>query len=369
MHPEFGTLRRGSGLKGVLCLAICAVYFRGFPARADEGTLDSLLSLMGGDLKGLDWERETKDIEAAMSATWARNGWNDEADRFAFELERDVAAVPPWQVAERLDLLTRRLSDRYGLTEGQAARAKGVLLRELGSTLVKNNKVLLKQTKEFMELRLADKPFTAGMIAEWVNESRPMVEDLTKGVDRFFKELEPTIAADRRDVFQRDTESYDKRLHYFEEMAVRWGKGEWHPADWGLEKNPKYRDVVDAPGPRVVNSSRPPRAGMMVDPLRKAEMTRCVAHDPKTWFACVLEFRRRYRLDPGQFAAARSIHDELFLRAAEYSKTREGELSAIPKSDQETHELFEPIRSLFGEMRERLDAIPTTSQLADPAEP
>jgi hypothetical protein len=90
--------------------------------------------------------------------------------------------------------------------------------------------------------------------------------------------------------------------------------------------------------------------------------SRWVDHEPKTWIAYVLDVEKRYHLDSGQRTAARSIHSELVGRAMDYSAGRRAELAAVPALEREKHGLYEPIRTLFAQLQERLEALPTTAQ-------
>ncbi len=61
-------------------------------------------------------------------------------------------------------------------------------------------------------------------------------------------------------------------------------------------------------------------------------------------------------------STAESIHAELLDRAERYAEAHADTLEAIPAPERATHEAYEPIRSLFGELQSRLDSVPTTSQ-------
>ena len=57
-----------------------------------------------------------------------------------------------------------------------------------------------------------------------------------------------------------------------------------------------------------------------------------------------------------------SIHAELVERAERFKKLRASELDAVPIPLRLTHELHGPIRELFGELRDRLESLPTSAQ-------
>jgi hypothetical protein len=92
------------------------------------------------------------------------------------------------------------------------------------------------------------------------------------------------------------------------------------------------------------------------------KIPKCVAYDPATWYACVLQLQERFKLDPGQVTTAESLHAELFERAKAYVDKHADTLKQVPPGERDTHAAYEPIRTLFDELNSRLDAIPTTSQ-------
>lgn len=361
-----------TNLRPLLALLMVAAVVRGADDQVTSsgaGAMSALIDDLGDDFKRLDWAREAKSIEKMLERTWARNGWTDESDRFAMELARDISAIPPWEFMNRLNLASSRVAERYELTPQGAERLKGLALREVTASMLKNRRVILRQMSELLELRKENKPFTPEIVASWMKDAEPLAEEFEAIVERMAEELQRLTPAQRKDVLRADLDGYRKRQAFVDEMMSRWERGEWHPSDWGLEDDPLYVDMVNAPGPRVVRNDRPPRTGSMASANPAAALPKWVAHDPPTWFAYVLEFRSKYKLDAGQFTTARSVHDELLLRATDYMKARKAELDAVAKAEREENELYAPICGLFAELRQRLDAIPTTTQKSEVQKP
>ncbi len=309
--------------------------------------------------KQLDWNQEYPAIQRQMENMWRKNGWGDESDRFALQLVQEVAAIPPWQVMERIDLISRRAAERYGMSAQQAARLRWSVVREAGGFVVRNAGTILKHTQEFLDGQLQGRPFTAEQVAKWVREGQPLLKEMNESVDRMINELKAALPPDRREILERDVGSYEKRRRYLDDATERWARGEWNPSEWGWEDLPQYQPkekVPAAPPPSI-----PPAA--FVEEARMGKIPgRWVVYDPSTWFVYVLDFSRRFELDPGQFIAARSVHDELLDRARGYVKSHGPELTQVPVAERMTHEVFEPIRMLFNELQNRLEAIPTTAQ-------
>lgn len=353
-------------------LMLCPSSVRGDDGATTDpfgGSFDTFLKKIGDDFQTLDWSREARNVDRVLRRVWQHNGWSEESDRFAMELARDVSAIPPWEFMKRMDLASQRIADRYGLSPGQAGRIQSLALREVSGLLLKHHRVILKQAAEFSELRREDRPYTAEKIAEWMTESKGLVEQFEVVVDRMIHEIGELVPKEKAGVFQSDVDAYQKRKFYFDQMAHRWERGEWHPADWGLEDDPAYAELLAMPGPRVARTDRPPRSGSMANVNPAAAYPKWKPYDPTTWFAYVLEQQRKYRFDPGQFTTAQSIHDELLLRATEYTKTRNAEMDAVPVDERDKNELYEPVRRLFDELKERLEAIPTSTQRSDAPKP
>jgi len=307
-----------------------------------------------------DWDNEHAVIERSIDNLWRRNRWTDEPDRFARDLVCEIAAVPPWEPMKRLNLFSDRVAERYGVSGEQAVRLKAVFMRETGRFLMRNGPLMLKQARDYMKTRAAGEPFTAERVAEWSREGQPLLADLQEIVERVSKELEPMLEPAGRRFLRQDLKSLEKRRRYVDKMYPRWAQGKWQPADWGLQNNPMYDRNLS------VEQTSPTRlAAQPLNPSRRDRPTKippCVSHDASTWFACVLELQKRYKLDSGQKNTSESIHAELYTRAQAYIEVHAETLDQVPQSERASHEAYEPIRTLFHELLSRLDAIPTSSQ-------
>ena len=168
--------------------------------------------------------------------------------------------------------------------------------------------------------------------------------------------LEPS----KKRTLERDLQSFEKRRRFTNQMTARWSKGDWRPEDWGLQDDPAYAKVRAHSGGAIERGigqspSAPTGSGSNV-------VSRWVEHDPGTWFAYVLEMKKRYDLDAGQMNTAQSIHSELVDRANRHIEARAEELDGVPVRQRAEHEAYEPIRQLFYELQDRLEAVPTTTQ-------
>ena len=309
---------------------------------------------------GLDWEHEYPFIARAIENVWARNGWNEEADRYARDLVNEVAAIPPWEFRKRFDLFTRRVGERYQLTPLQIERFQRLVMREIGRILPRHSGVILGQAIEALKTRGASQPFTAEQVARWTKAGEPLFKDARASFDFVAREFSSGLTAGQRRIWDRDLAAANKRWNDIETARGRWIQGGWQADDWGLQGDPIQQGT--GRGAAV----EPPRAVKLTDgagaPAQVERLPRWRAYDPSTWFAYVLDFEKRFNLDDGQTSAARSIHAELVGRAAAYTQAHAEQMRKVPPDERDTNEAYAPIRAYFTELQARLEAIPTTAQ-------
>lgn len=308
----------------------------------------------------LDWEAEHQLLTQAIDNVWEANGWDDEANQFAQTLARDVAAIPPWNLMGRFDLMSQRVSERYRFSPNQESYFRQAVMRETGGLLMRHAGMIFDQSVEILRIRGSKQPFTAEQAARWTKESEEFFREARESTDRMVKDLTSRLRPEQKKILEQDVAAFEKRWQVVEQMRGRWARGKWSPDDWGLQDDPIQKRATE------LNRRRPTRGVRRVDrnrvPERRSRPKRWVAHDPATWIAYVRDFERRYRLDAGQATAVRSIHAELFERATAYAESRAEELKTVPRTERAAHELYEPICGYFLELETRLEVIPTSSQ-------
>ncbi len=297
-----------------------------------------------------DWDGEGPNIHRSIDNVFKANDWTDESDRYAQYMVRDVVSIPPWQLAKRIERMTEHVANRYGLTEKQRGELQGKLMMEFGAFIGRNADTLFAQAREALNQRAQQKPYDAEQIAKWMKAYKPMRKDVDATMDRLLKEIGALVGPEAKEVFDRDVKSFHKRDKHVTEMMDRWAEGKWKPSDWGMQDDPiQTGKLPPLPDPKVEVEVGPPPP-------------KWLDHDPSTWFAYVLDFKARFKLDVGQATTAKSIHTELLERATTYISGRLEVMKAIPISERGKHEAYAPVRTLFAELRARLDAIPTTGQ-------
>lgn len=357
----------------VISLALALFSFPAFgqPANESRRSPSELIPFdrfqgFADPLRGMNWEEEADRVRAAAQTMWQRNGWTDESDLFARDVAIEVTEIPPWDVSRRLNLLSTRIAERYGLSSDQSAKLQFSVYREAGRFFTKNSAAIFQFGRDALATRAQGRAFTSEQVRAWAAALPPLLADIRESVETLSEEIEPNLDETHRQRLRRDLASIDRRANYMDKMGTQWAAGKWNPRDWGLERDPIQSGALDEP---VVAqpSANPPNpsapTGLEVAPIAAVVIpTKWVAHEPKTWIAYVLEVEKRYSFDAGQQTTARSIHSELIARAANYSTGRRAELQSVPATQRATDELYEPIRSLFAQLQERLEALPTTAQ-------
>lgn len=309
--------------------------------REDVGTLFDELRKIG------DWDREYELIAPSIEDLWKSRGWDEEADVFARDAVLKVAKIPPWQVMQRLQTMTELVRDRYGLTPEQTSKFQQGVLREVGGMLFKNAPLLARQTREFLETRDADQPFTPEQVQKWTIEAEPLIADGQQRMDRLIAEMRDSMSPEQRAILERDVKSYEKRIKYMTELQEKWKKGRWEPADWGIDKSGRWRPRRDGDGPVDV-------------PVRLTGSWK--DYDPATWPAFATFVEGHFSYDPGQRESTRSILTEVTGRAEDYIRTNKESLESVSPDDRATSPAWAPVRNLFQELELRSLALRTASQ-------
>jgi hypothetical protein len=339
-------------------------------ADAPRGTMPDSLRAFSEPIPGVNWDEMQPELVRDMERIFERSGWTQESDRFALEVARRVAARPPWDIAGRITAFTDSMTGRYGLSPDQANRFQASFLHESTGFLLRHGPALFAQGHEALQARANGIPYTADQVARWSKDAEPLFRDIAQSVDRLSTELEAGLDDDKKEILKKDLARYNERQQVVERMSASWAKGEWDAAQWGMDNDPiqmgrtKARTPDEtAESPAVGATPRPAAPPPLPPQVREFVIpSRWIDHDPATWIAIVLEVRDRYQFDAGQMSTAWSVHGELVERAAAYAKTRGDELSGVPVAERSRHEAFRPIRELFDELRDRLEAIPTSSQ-------
>lgn len=327
----------------------------------DGDVVDNLRQLanLGGEK---DWNRDHIRIEGMIDGLFEQKGWTGESDEFARKLALDVSSIPPWQPMDRFNHLYEQVVERYHLSDESAVQVRAKMTREAGRFLLQHGGLVLRQLKEGMSTRAANKPFTPEQVARWTKESQPILSEVQTTIERICKEISPLLDAEAREVLARDLKSFKKRNRVVEDIASRWSEGKWTPEDWGLDNDPVHAAAAAMAKKKEALKARP-KPVKNKQPQREA-IRFCVRNDPSTWDACVIRFEEQFDLDVGQKSTAESILVELRVRAEDYLRSYDNQMKTAPKDSRGSEERLAPVRAIYQELNERLDAVLTSSQRA-----
>ena len=178
---------------------------------------------------------------------------------------------------------------------------------------------------------------------------------------------------EQRTRIARDLRSWEERTKDISRLFERWQQGEWTPADWGLERDPVHRQWLkdNPPDVRLAQSTE----GKQPDEAPEPDDELVIAQDETRWERYVREFIARYGLDNAQRTSALNILVQLQDRAVQMRDSRADVLDVVDRliknadspdkrADyvKQREDLLIPIRTLFEELKSRLENLPTSAQ-------
>jgi hypothetical protein len=223
----------------------------------------------------------------------------------------------------------------------------------------------------FFETRAEGKPLDAETVGELVRTVRPIYKDIVAEVDRSLDEFGETLRPEQHEVFERDRAAFDKRISYVAGKLDDWAAGRWKPEEWGIDKDPLWqaRHQGEAEKPAA---SEPAEDSVR---SRAAERPEAGPGYETAWELYVRRFIAQNHLDEAQQTTAWAILADLQDQAAKHWEKHADEHESLvrrPQAAQSAQELEQrrarlaeleaPIDALFGELKHRLDALPTAAQ-------
>jgi len=330
-----------------------------------------------------------------LPQVYERNGWTTEPDQFSLELAQELDALPPWEFEHHMEVVTRRLSDRYLLDEEQQQTLRGLIEREWGDLLARHIGRLVPVITEVLQTRLAGEPYAPEQVARWTELTEPVFEDGRRRLLAAADEFMSVLNLQQRELVQADLDAAARRIARMQELRESWRRGAWNPADWGLDRDPiqlgdglPNRDAAAleshtgelqqaSRGPMERPAGREQAGAPSADAgprIREAQSAREVDDDP--WATYVRDFIRRYRLDDAQqrrawlvYRQARERREFLAQRWTQRIVQCQRALDASPSDDSLRARLSELEKSkadtgrmLFEELKRRLERLPTRAQ-------
>ena len=324
------------------------------------------------------WEDQYAVISGATNLMFERNGWNNNTDMFAKELSLEVSRIPPWDNRGRFDKFIQTMGKRYRLDEKQEKRLRSLMAWESMSFFMKHAPHMIEQGREVLETRGRAEPFTPEQVARWSKNGRPMLLDWQERLSSISESMLPHLRPDQVKTIRQDLQSWDGRVSELSDKMKHWEQGEWSPEDWGLDADPIHAQARAGSRPDRPAPQQPPLAAGKAPPKPqdgKPDPLFQVAQNETEWERYVRQFIGRYKLDNSQSTTALSILDQLRDRAVQM---REGRADTLARLDElilgtkdagrkagyvkDRADVLSPIRTLFDELKSRLDNLLTDAQ-------
>ena len=264
-------------------------------------------------------------------------------------------------------------SARYELDATQQGKFCDAVLKRWNSFLAKNQSQLRPLVGEFFQMRMAAQRPSEARLADWVARVTPLLLELKREFNAVVVELRTHLNPSVREKFDADVAKLDTELKISEPQVRRWCADYFEDSTgerlferigshegMGAPRNGKEKsgaDSAQSDGPRP---AAPDQILMELD----------------AWTVYVERFIRAMDLDAGQRDAVLSVLSELKLRARAHRDRRREEIHKLERAiasfqgsaeelkrlKQELIELYGPIDTMFGELRQRIEQVPTAAQ-------
>ncbi len=295
-----------------------------------------------------DWSEQYHIVTDVINNIWEQNNWNTEADLFARDTALRIQRIAPWKFEDRMEVLVGSVKERYHFDENQTRQFQEKLYQEMWGLTLKYGPALMGNARDMLDTRLRGEPFTARQVARWARAFDPLMKDFEGDVNRIAADFGAMLTDEQRRIFERDLQSVNKRMTHFVQSSEAWKRGAWRAEDWGLQNDPIHQPE---------NKIR-----LAQNALNQMLERSVLAHDESTWRRYVRGFITLYELDQAQRKACTTILDDMVTRAKRYRAGKGDDIKKLTPIERSAHALLEPVRTMFTELKSRLNVIPTENQ-------
>jgi hypothetical protein len=362
---------------------------------------DSLIAQVTGS--GM-WTQHAAIIEQWLDAIFKSKGPQSEAEYFFKQLLINATRHAPDNAGGEKSLF-QTIQQRYNLTDEQTKLLTKWYRKKKDELYVREIRNLVPIAGEIVATRLSNKPFKPEQVAKWMEVLRPIGEEWWGEITQELKDFSSehlTPAQESR--VKWDLGHIDKRVRTVFIRAKTWEKGDWTPEMWGLQNDPVHiplqmkltqeRQAKLAGkagqtelGPAATTQGYSIAPHVATQPLRIGQQGRQEEPDPidgslllpdeSKWVKYVQSFSSRYGFNKAQRAAANAVLKDLQDRATAYRSSRANDIDRLRKrlraagssqrkaTQEELREILSGIDELFGELKSRLQSIPTSEQVRD----
>jgi Spy/CpxP family protein refolding chaperone len=286
-----------------------------------------------------------------------------------------------WPTKKMMNGMIRRwaseAADHYDLTPDQHKQLEAMMLERWPKFIEDNRRVMQPLINQFFEATVDPEPPSAEAVADWADRAMPLFERFRESIKEGNTQVREILTPKQQAKFDLDALGLAAGMQMAETQLKSWQRGEFDPQDWGdrrRRERERQRRRAEEERDRALAAERAASRPSLADE---------VLVELDAWDKYVADFIAMYHLDDGQRSSAESILTELKSRAQDiraHAKERLDEIQqqlsthtdpdAKKKLTDELVSIYQPIDTIFAELKKRLEALPTAAQraVAQPAE-
>jgi hypothetical protein len=255
-----------------------------------------------------------------------------------------------WNPQVMIDNSVKQAVTRYNLTPEQEQLARKMTTDGVNAFLDKHEAEMRGLVRDAIQARISGNAPTPAQVQEWSQRAAPLFDEAKQEILKGNQQFRDSLNEEQKQTFDADQKILQQQLASSREKLDLWTKGKFNPeTDW---MNPPR------PRPTATGPNRP-------------ELDR--------WDLYVRGLISRFKLDPAQISQANAILSDSKSRATEYYFSRKAEIEAaslrvkevqadpnlksqVAEARKQMEDLNKPIDTLYAEMQQRLNQIPTEAQ-------
>jgi hypothetical protein len=265
------------------------------------------------------------------------------------------------------------IGHRHELNEAQKVKVEEAVVKRWSTFLDNNRSQIQPLVNEFIELRMAVEPPPKQRVQDWAKRATPVFEQFRGQLEQGKAEVREILDPLQRAKFDVEAMAYGAIMTSTEQRLKKWESGEfdarefWQPTRSQRREMRQERDLQRA-------DRKAGAAGAKPDQRERDQ----IELELEVWDQYVEQFIRLYDLDEAQRTTALSCLSELKQRAMAHRDHRKEDIAKLEKRIKEhtgseedlaeikkqLAELYGPIDDMFGELKRRLESIPTAEQSA-----
>jgi hypothetical protein len=282
-----------------------------------------------------------------------------------------------WPSPTQMDQFLRRwaqdIGHRHELNETQKVKVEEAVVKRWSTFLDNNRGQIQPLVNEFIELRMGVEPPSKQRVQDWAKRATPVFEQFRGQLEQGKAEVREILDPLQRAKFDVEAMAYGAMMTSTEQRLKKWESGEFDAREF-WQPTPSQRREMRQERDRQRVDRKAGAAGAKPDQRERDH----IELELEVWDQYVEQFIRLYDLDEAQRTTALSCLSELKQRALAHRDHRKEDIAKLEKRIKEHKgseedlaeikkqlaELYGPIDDMFGELKRRLESIPTAEQRA-----